>query len=292
LKSWITRWVIGLGLLAGMPWAGTEETVLEMIPLRHRTVEEVLPVLRALVEPEGAVSGTSGQIIVRAPPSKVARLRQVLASLDQAPRRLVITVTQDVARVRRKREESLSGSVSIGERGRIALPPTRRRSHGAPIVQGRHEKNFLRGQIRDHERTETGHGTQHVQVLEGGEAFIRVGQARPLHGHQLIDTPYGTGVIESHKYHEAGSGFYVRPRVAGNRVRVSIRTARERFRGGRRAVIETQSVDTEISAQLGEWIEIGGFTQSSSQNRTGILQRGRHSSHDLRSVYLKVEELR
>ena len=51
-------------------------------------------------------------------------------------------------------------------------------------------------------------------------------------------------------------------------------------------------MDTEVSARLGEWIEIGGVAQSSSQNRSGILQRGTESSRDLRSVYLKVEELR
>ena len=39
-----------------------------ILPLHHRTVEDVLPVLEPLLEPGGALSGMSGQLIIRASP--------------------------------------------------------------------------------------------------------------------------------------------------------------------------------------------------------------------------------
>ena len=58
-----------LAVLAG---AATAQYALEIIPLRHRTVEQVLPVLQPLVEPGATLSGTRGQLFVRASPANVA----------------------------------------------------------------------------------------------------------------------------------------------------------------------------------------------------------------------------
>ena len=53
-------------------WA---QQALEIIPLRHRTVEQVLPVLRPLLEPGGTLSGSRGQLILRASPANLAEIR-------------------------------------------------------------------------------------------------------------------------------------------------------------------------------------------------------------------------
>jgi hypothetical protein len=77
----MTRLLVPLLFLAPAVLA---QGTLEVIPLRHRTVEQVLPVLRPLLEPGGAMSGQSYQLI------------------DQPARRLLISVrfdrTQQAAR--------------------------------------------------------------------------------------------------------------------------------------------------------------------------------------------------
>jgi hypothetical protein len=223
----------------------------------------------------------------------MAQIRQVLDSIDRPARRLLITVTQDVDQVRRERALSLSGSVRIGDSGRISVPPAPHppSGHGL-IVQGHGDGDIVRGQIRDRKLTESGRGTQQVQVLEGAQAFIEVGQSRPVARSDLVYTPHGPRVVTTHEYLGAGTGFYVRPRMSGDRVTLSIRSARDRFRGDRGGSIETQSIDTEVSASLGEWVEIGGVQQDEQRGSSEILGRRSEAGRDERRVYLKVEELR
>ena len=63
---------------------------LEIIPLRHRTVEQVLPVLQPLVEPGGTLSGSRGQLIVRASPGNLAEIRRALDAIDRVDQRLQV----------------------------------------------------------------------------------------------------------------------------------------------------------------------------------------------------------
>ena len=55
-----------LFLLAGLGLSGLSfaQQVMEIIPLKYRTVEQVLPSLQVLIEPGGALSGMNNQLIV------------------------------------------------------------------------------------------------------------------------------------------------------------------------------------------------------------------------------------
>jgi type II secretory pathway component GspD/PulD (secretin) len=126
----------------------------EIIPLRHRTVDQVLPVLRPLVEPGGALSGTQGQIIIRASPANIADIRRVLERIDSPSRRLLISVRQDSG-------ESASASSASG---RVVIA-NRPQESSASVRIGES------GTARD-ERVE-----QQVQALEGSPATISMGTA-------------------------------------------------------------------------------------------------------------------
>lgn len=68
---------------------------MEIIALRHRTLQEVVPALRPLLEPGGALSGMNDQLIVRASPRNREQIRQALAAIDTPARRLLIRVRQN-----------------------------------------------------------------------------------------------------------------------------------------------------------------------------------------------------
>lgn len=70
---------------------------LEVIPLRYRTADQVIPILRPLLEPGGALSGQFNQLIVRTSPANLAQIRQALEAIDQPQRRLTISVRFDGA---------------------------------------------------------------------------------------------------------------------------------------------------------------------------------------------------
>ncbi|MGP1676919.1 MAG: secretin N-terminal domain-containing protein, partial [Burkholderiales bacterium] len=68
---------------------------LEVITLKYRSAEQVIPVIRPLLAPGGSVSGMQNQLILRTTSANLKDLKKVLASLDTLPRRLMISVRQD-----------------------------------------------------------------------------------------------------------------------------------------------------------------------------------------------------
>jgi hypothetical protein len=143
--------VAALGWPAGHPWA---QQALEIIPLRHRTVDQVLSALQPLVEPGGTLSGSRGQLFLRASPDNVAEIKRALEVIDRPAKRLQISVRLDDVLERERR--AIEGSGVISNRGaRITVTAEDSRAGATERVD------------------------QRVQVLEGGRAFIFTGQSRP-----------------------------------------------------------------------------------------------------------------
>ena len=166
-------------LLASVALQAASQQSLEVIPLRHRPAEQVLPALRPLLEPGGTLTGQYNQIIVRASPANLAQLKQALEAIDRPPRRLQISVRFDDAR------ESASQGIEAG--GRIS-------HRGSRIDIGAHDR---RGSAL--ERVD-----QRLQVLEGGRALIMTGHSTPM------PITRDTVVIR-----ETATGFEAVPRLAG-----------------------------------------------------------------------------
>jgi len=81
------------------PLLSLAQESIEVIPLRNRTAEQVIPVLQPLVAPGGALTGQAYQLIVRTSPENLAQIRQALAAIDQPQRRLKISVRFDSSAV-------------------------------------------------------------------------------------------------------------------------------------------------------------------------------------------------
>ena len=52
-------------------WADAEPTVTEVIPLRYRTADEIIPVLRPLLPQDAVLSGLNNKLIVRTTPASM-----------------------------------------------------------------------------------------------------------------------------------------------------------------------------------------------------------------------------
>src|SRR5207247_10712373 len=78
------RWVRSVLAAVLAAWAAHSlaQQTLEIIPLRHRTVDQVLPALQPLVEPGGALTGQSGQLIVRISPLNMVETKTRTEALD------------------------------------------------------------------------------------------------------------------------------------------------------------------------------------------------------------------
>jgi type II secretory pathway component GspD/PulD (secretin) len=101
-------------------WA---QTALEVISLRHRTADQVIPVLRPLLEPGGVLSGQYNQLIVRTSAGNLTQMRAVLDSIDQPARRLTISVRFDNAlqSERSSRDEQVDQRIQVLEGGQATI---------------------------------------------------------------------------------------------------------------------------------------------------------------------------
>src|SRR5467141_432037 len=230
------QWVRSIlaAVLAGCAVHSLAQQALEIIPLRHRTVDQVVPALQPLVEPGGALTGQSGQLIVRTSPANLAEIKRALEAIDRPPRRLQISVRFDDSLEAASQGIEAGGRVGGGG-SRIDVRAQGARSSSADRVD------------------------QRLVVLEGGRAFITTGQSRPVMQRQRIQTPAGVVAQETIVMQDVGTGFDVAPRVAGDRVFIDIGSQRE-----------TQRIVSTVSGPLGEWFALGAVSEDGSRDERGI----------------------
>lgn len=248
---------------------------LEIVTLNHRTAEQVLPHLQPLLEPGAALSGSGDKLFLRASRANRADILKVLAELDRAPRRLMITVRQGSRQDREAMGAGASGSVVIGS------------TSGASGAN-------IRGQVYGTRGGASDSISQQVQTVEGGHAWISVGQSVPVPMRQVVLTPQGAVVSESVVYRDIGSGFYAEPRVAGDTVTLDISPTRdvvENAPGALPGSARIQRISTTASGRLGEWIALGGSSRETEGEQSGIARYSTRSGRDERQVWLKVDLL-
>lgn len=275
LSRMLRLWGLLLLLLGAGPLLAQQG--LEVLPLQHRSVEEVLPVLRPLVEPGGSLSGMNNQLFLRASERNRAEIRKALAAMDVPARRLVIRVATDLSQTEQYRGGRVQGSLG-NDRVRIGNADT-----GG--------SNQVRAQVYDSRSATAGGGTQMVQTVDGGRAYIQVGTSLAVPMRQVVLGPGGAVVSETVEYRDVGRGFYAEPRVRGDRVSVDI--SQQSDAPGRRgdASIQVQRLSTTVSGRLGEWLQLGGTGQEASSRRQGTLSLSTSEVRESRGIWLMVEEL-
>ncbi len=228
---------------------------LEIITLHHRTAEQVMPNLRPLLAPGATLSGQGNKLFVRTTPANRAELRQVLDVLDRPLRQLVISVRHA------DRQAAQGGQASVG--GEIG------------------RRTLIYGGIAESRMAGREDVAQRVRTVEGGRAFINVGQSMPMTTRQVVQTPRGPVVTETTTHRETGTGFHVEPSLAGDQVTLAIMTAND-APGAQPGSVEIRRVVSTVSGRLGEWIPLAGATRQAVQ--------GGYQFDD-RQVWLMVEEV-
>lgn len=284
------KFLSGLFLLLALGLAAADSSVLEVVPLKYRQAEEVLPLVRPFLAKEGAISGMQNQLIIRTTPSNLAQIKQILASIDTVPRRLRITVKQDVERAEETGSGEVSGSVSLGDKARVTVPGSGE-ARGL-VVERRSGEDVVRGRVLATRDLSSEKNTQQLEVLEGNPAFIRVGESLPVPSRTVVQTPRGARIVEGIEFRDVTTGFYVLPRVSGDRVTLKMSPQREAPGAQGAGSVEFQHMATTVSGRLGEWIDLGGVGQDRAEQGSDIGSHTVGATLDQRRVFVKVEEIR
>ena len=255
MKNWL------LVIITVLTATGVQADQIEVIQLRNRSAGEIIPFIRPVMKSGEALSGTGFKLILRASPETVREVRRILSQIDSGLKNLMISV--GLAGFSRGEEKAAGGGVGYGtEKG-----------------------GSVSGYIEHGESTDQSTGTQRIRVLEGQPAWINVGKTWVTPG---VVYPPGGGVVYGPVRHDFGTGFYVVPRIVGNRVTLEISQYREKLSGTGPA-IDVQSVNTVVTGSLGEWIDIGGAVQSEQRRRRGILSGARSGIDQEHSVSVRVD---
>lgn len=264
----------------------------EVIQLHYRSAEEVLPIIQPMLESGGTATAMNSQLILRSSAANIEEIKRILLSLDKAPRRLNISIIQNADGETIRRLTELSGSVSAG-RARISVPDSTDQS-GLSVSAGQGSSDQLRARISSMRVLEGDSKTQQIQVLEGSQALVSIGQSVSVPQRQVVQSPWHTHVIESTQYRDVNSGFYVRPRLNGDRVTLEISTQNDAVESGTYGgapAVRVQKVMTTVSGRLGEWMVLGGSLQQGGEITTTIGSHTTGSKQERRNVLLKVDEL-
>ena len=255
-------------LLASSTSLAFSQQVLEVIELRYRSADEVIPILKPLMPPDATISGMRDKIVVRTTRTNLAEVHKVLDMIDNVPRQLTISVRQ---------EESGGGSTADLEvQGRVGTGP-----------------DTIEGRARSIQSGRSGGTTQTVQVLEGNAALIRIGVSVPVRNREITSGP--GGVVKQRdtvEYRDVDTGFYAQPRVHDSHVTIQLATRRDSVTDNRRGSIQIQRVESVVSGRLGEWIEVGGILQDDVRDESGIVYYRSAASGERRRIVIRVDEVR
>ena len=260
----LARATLGACLLANtwlIPAAAVAQS-LEIIDLQYRTAQEVIPVLQPLLETGGALSGTDYKLFVRASAANVAQLRKALAQIDRQPRQLRVSVRR-ASRQEMQREAAGASGVIGTDQSRVTVHAT------------------------DASAQRQNAAIASVQVLEGNSAYIATAQSVPMVT-AVVAGGRKPWVASATSYRDVNSGFLVTPRISADRVTLDI--SQQAQHSSHSGGVDTQQLSTQVSAGLGEWMQLGGISESSNSQGSGILNRQYSTQSDELGIWVKVEE--
>lgn len=273
LAAVLVAWV--LAFAAALP-AGAQ--TLEVLQLRYRSAEDIIPVLKPLLEPGGSLTGQDRKLFVRASPANIAQLREVLGHIDRTPRSLLISVRRDTRQdIERERLAADAQAGTLTTRGPSARPIL---PDGGLRVSA-NAGSSARGTLAD--------DTASVRTLEGSSAFIAAGPEMT----QVTIAAAGTGrrpwAAVGIERRALMSGFLVTPRIDGDgQVLLEITQQQAEMSQGE---LQTGQLATSVRGPLGVWLPLGSFEEEASTRQAAPAARQYSTEHRGRSVWVRVEVL-
>lgn len=266
-----------------------EEMKLEIIPLQHRTVDDVVHIIRPLVTPGGTITGMNNQLIIKTTPSNLREIRKILESIDHSPRRLMITVKQNLGGSLNVHENTLTGKYTSNN---VHINAGHDHSSEGLSVSAGNIDSHIRFRTLNNTSRIDNRNTFRVQTLEGHPAFINIGQSIPVNSSTTVINENGVIVNNSTDYYDVGSGFYILPRLNGDRVTLFAATDLSSVQPGRHPAPNVQGIETTVTGRLGEWMELGGIDQSFRQDTRQNFASSSRRGQEICTVLIKVDEIK
>ncbi len=261
---------------------------LEIIPLQHRLVSDIVPILQPLLVEGGSLSGMNNQLIIKTTPQNLRELIKTLTIIDRPLRSLKISVRYDTQGQHQGREHGIDGYYDTRN---IHIETNKSSSQDQASVTVRGKDRAISYHNWRTESQNSDDDVYFVRTIEGQAAWIRAGKTVPIPERTIVLHPYGSDVYDSVQYRDISSGFYVISNLNGDRVTLTISPQRSQTNDAYAGRVETQEAQMTITGKLGQWISLSGISeQYDEQHHEGTYQTHRYGSED-NHILVKVDEI-
>lgn len=264
---------------------------IHVIELKHRSAEEIAPVVRPLLGAADGLSGTNFRLIVRTSDKRFSQIQRLVRTLDVARRSLTLTIKRGVVLDETRARNQVSGDVRVGGGTRIALPSHAAGNSGEVTVSRRDSDKagnlrYRTKRIATSKRDENLHV---LRVLDGQRAFVRIGQSQPQVQKTWVLSDRHETRVGGVQTQEVSTGFEILPRVNGDRVHLEITSRLSTAQDPAVGAVNFQQLTTTVSARLGEWIDLGAVTGTNHDISRALLGSLTVHAGEQRTVLIKVE---
>jgi type II secretory pathway component GspD/PulD (secretin) len=243
---------------------------MEVITVYNRPASELRPLLLPLLENTDQIVANGDSLIVKTEQERLETITNLIRKLDNPLNNLLITVIQS----RDATAEQLNAGVGFDVNVPLNNPGN---------TSGRVEGYYNQFQGRNNNQN-----AQTIRTLEGVPAHIKAGNVVPITNYQVYQDGYGYPYqSRSTQLIEATTGFEVTPRLIGQQVELDVAPWSDRF--NRNGQIETQSANTTIRANLGEWVDLGGIEESGQSSGNSNFNYNQQSRQNNLHILVKVD---
>jgi hypothetical protein len=262
--------LVMLCVLASGAAAQRELTTIEVT---YANPQQIRAAIIPFLSEGSSVSLYQDQLILNVTADELAKARELLKRLDSAGRQLLVSLKSDGVGSESLRGVDVDGAIRSGNTT-ITTGSGRRTTETRTTVR-----------VNNQRGTSTDNGSQSVRATEGMPAYISTGMTAPV---QSFTTGPDGRRYDQQGYVDAVSGFYVTARVNDGVARISIDQSNNQLEG---QTITTQQLQSQVSGALGQWIPIGGISNTASEQTQGIASRGQSSRTSSTQLFIKVELL-
>lgn len=251
---------------------------LKIIDLKIIPAEEIIPVIKPMLKPNDAITGTGFQLFIRTDTKTLDEVIRLLHVMDKAPRNLVIKVRNNLDSESKSTVFNTSGNYEVSDDIKVVVGDSLTNEEGTKV------------RINNN-RNSTDRDTEYmIRVTEGRQAFIAGGEIRPYEHRTIIRHRHGVSVYDSVDYQDITSGFYVTPRLTGDgKVSLQVQPHFRTINEERRDNIDIQESETTFVTELGKWVQIGGIDTDSKSKDSRVVSNSRNSSNTRNGIYIKVD---
>jgi len=248
-----------------------------VIPIQHRRVSEILPIITPFLSQNGVatVDERTNALIIVDTADNIIKIKDILQHFDQPVKRVRIRLRFNEDQSSREQSLSVTGGASDGQWG---------------LSVGEKNKEGVDVRISDSKGSGRQANEYIVHATSGSSAFILTGKEIPYRESWGRYCQGDAACPDSVSFQKVDTGMEVKAIIAGDRANIEITPRLSHFRPNERGgIVRFSAAATQLTVPLGQWVTIGGVDKNSSGAFREIIGGGRDSRQSSFSMELMVE---